>query len=534
MNGPGSSPSVAVIGAGPGGLASAMLLAAAGCRVTVYEAVPSVGGRTSRITLADPDDAGRRYQFDRGPTFFMMPFVLEEIFAATGRRLTDYAHCQRLDPMYRLIHGQRGGEPIVLDTTQDIAEMARRIAAIEPADGPAFERFILDNRSKLARMTPILRSPIRSVLDLLNWDALKAAPTINPHQSLYKHLCGYFRNDHVRLSMSFQSKYLGMSPYECPSLFSILPFIEYEYGIWHPIGGCSALTSGMAAAVTEMGGEVRTGSPVSRVLFEGKRARGVEVGGQRIAHDHVVINADAAWAIKHLIPESLRPRDTDAAIDAKRYSCSTFMLYLGVRGEVDLPHHTIYVSADYKNNIDDIAVRGTLSSDPSMYICNPARADPSMAPAGDSALYVLVPTPNTGSGIDWQRERDGLRRKAFEQMERVFGLRDLESRIRAEMVLTPDDWRAANINFGATFSLAHTLSQMLHKRPQHRLRDVDNVWLVGGGTHPGSGLPVIFLSAQITSRLLLNEAGLAYPAFASGRVRPATPAAASEPAGAVA
>lgn len=514
----GASPSVAVIGAGPGGLASAMLLASAGCRVTVYEAAPVVGGRTSRISLADPDDAERRYHFDRGPTFFMMPYVLEEIFSATGRRLTDYARCRRLDPMYRLVHGRTGREPITLDATQDIAEMARRIASIEPADGPAFERFILDTRTKLERMTSILRSPIRGVPDLLNWRTLRAAPTINPHRSLYRHLAGYFKNDHVRLSMSFQSKYLGMSPYECPSLFSILPFIEYEYGIWHPTGGCNALMAAMAAALGEMGGELRLGTPVSRVIFEGTRASGVEAGGQRLPHDHVVINADAPWAIKNLIPPGLRPRDTDASLDAKRYSCSTFMLYLGVRGGVDLPHHTIYISADYRNNIDDIAVRGTLSDDPSMYVCNPARTDPGMAPAGDASLYVLVPTPNTRSGIDWNRERAGMRRKALEQLARVLGLGDLESRIRAEMVLTPDDWRASNINFGATFSLAHTLSQMMHRRPQHRLRDVDNVWLVGGGTHPGSGLPVIFLSAQITARLLLEEAGLRYP---SGAARPA-------------
>ena len=508
------SKSVAVIGAGPGGLAAAMLLLGAGFRVTIYEAAPVVGGRTARLTLYHPTAGADQYHFDRGPTFFMMPYVLDEIFSAVGRRLSSEVELRRLDPMYRLVHGRPGRDPLTLDTTQDIPEMARRIGAIEPRDGPAFERFIRDNRTKLERMTPILRSPIRSVLDLLNWDAMKAGPTLKPHQSLYTHLSRYFRNDHVRLSMSFQSKYLGMSPYECPSLFSILPFIEYEYGIWHPVGGCNALTGAMARVCREMGADIRTASPVTSIHFAGKRARAVEVAGERpgiFEHGNVVINADAPWAIKNLIPSQLRPRDTDHAIDSKRYSCSTFMLYLGVEGPVELPHHTIYISGDYKTNIDDISIRGTLSDDPSLYVCNPSRTDDSLAPRGNSALYVLVPTPNTKSSVDWASQRDALRRRTFERLSSVLGLHDIERRVRAEMIVTPDDWRASNINFGATFSMAHSLSQMLHKRPHHRLRDMDGVWLVGGGTHPGSGLPVIFLSAQITARLLSEEAGLACP-----------------------
>ncbi|MDX2114255.1 MAG: phytoene desaturase family protein [Planctomycetota bacterium] len=514
------SQSVGVIGAGPGGLATAALLAASGLRVRVYEACPEIGGRTSRITLRDGERGGGAYCFDRGPTFFMMPYVLEEIFSAAGDSLASRVELTRLDPMYRLVHGSASGAVRTLDTTQRLPEMARRLEAMEPGAGASFERFMADNRRKLALMEPILRSPIRGVMDLMNWRTMKAGTVINPHQSVYQHLGKYFRTDAVKLSLSFQSKYLGMSPYECPSLFSILPFIEYEYGIWHPTGGCSALMGALAGLVEDLGGEVVTGAPVSRIAFNGRRATGVEVGGDRggvFEHDHVVINADAAWAIKKLVPERLRPAElSDACIDAKRYSCSTFMLYLGLEGRTELPHHTIYISGSYKENIDDIAVRGVLSRDPSLYVCNPCVTDPGMAPAGGSALYVLVPTPNCKSGIDWEGEKPRLRRLALEQMERVLGLSGIEGRIRAERLVTPDDWRGSNINFGATFSMAHTLSQMLHKRPHHRLQGVDGVWLAGGGTHPGSGLPVIFLSAQITAKLLCAEAGAAYAGDRAG------------------
>lgn len=523
---------IGVVGAGPGGLAAACLLASSGARVTVYEAQPEVGGRTGRLTLQSGDGA---FRFDRGPTFFMMPYVLEEIFASTGRRMRDYVSCTQLDPMYRLALGRPGDGPVHLDATQDLAEMARRIGRIDERDGAAFGRFISDTRRKLRLMTPVLRSPIRSVFDLINIQAARAATVINPHQSLYDHLGRYFRHPLTKLALSFQSKYLGMSPFECPSLFSILPFIEYEYGVWHPEGGCHALMQGLARVCDELGVDFATGTPVERVAFSGRRAVGVETSGRRpgrFAHDHVVINADAPWAMKRLIPESLRGAETDARIDAKRYSCSTFMLYLGLDGSVDLPHHTIYTSADYRGNIDDISRRGCLSADPSMYACNPCVTDPTMAPPGRSALYLLVPTPNTTATIDWEAERPRLRRAALEQAERVLGISDIESRVLCERSVTPADWRDARINHGATFSLAHTLGQMLHKRPQHRMRGVDGVWLVGSGTHPGSGLPVIFLSAQITARLLCDEIGARYSGAGIGDLsrswpvgRPVEPAA---------
>jgi phytoene desaturase len=318
-----------------------MMLSAAGTEVTVFEARDRIGGRTRRLRHGP-------YSFDCGPTFFMMPYVLEEVFAASGRRLSDYAELTRLDPMYRLLIGQPGRAPLTVDATQDLAKMERQLSAIDPHDGAAFGRFIRDNRRKLELMTPILRSPIRGLFDLMTLDAMKVAPWLKPWQSLYSYLSGYFRDERIRLALSFQSKYLGMSPFECPSLFSILPFIEYEYGIWHPRGGCNALVDAMAEVTGELGATIEVNAPVERILFEGTRAVGVRVGGREERFDHVVVNADATWALKNLVPESLRGGWTDAAIDAKRYSCSTYMMYLGVEGEIDLPHHTIYTSRTYR------------------------------------------------------------------------------------------------------------------------------------------------------------------------------------------
>ncbi len=498
---------IAVIGAGPGGLAAALLLAAADLPVVVYEARSEIGGRSRRLELDG-------HRFDCGPTFFMMPWVLEEIFAACGTTLSQEVELRRLDPMYRLLLGQPGRRPLELDATQDLQAMRRSLAALDPRDGPAFDRFILETRRKLERLTPILRRPVRGWLDLLDADGLRAAAVLRPWRSVAGELRRRFHHPLTQRALSFQSKYLGMSPEECPELFTILPFIEYEYGIWHPTGGCSALMDAMARLARHMGVEIRTNAPVEALEFDGPRLRAVVAGGERVEHDHAVINADATWALKALVPPRLRGRATDAEIDSRRYSCSTFMLYLGVDGAVDLPHHAIYTSADYEGNLEDISRLGRLTEDASMYCCNPSVSDPTMAPRGASSLYLLVPVPNCrpgSSGVDWVVEAPALRERVLQQMERIFGAGDLRPRIRCERIVTPLDWRAERINHGAVFNLAHGLGQMLHRRPQHRMPGVDGLWFVGGGTHPGSGLPVIFLSSIITTRLLCGALGRRHP-----------------------
>ncbi|MBL0869377.1 MAG: phytoene desaturase [Phycisphaerales bacterium] len=502
------SVSVAIVGAGPGGLAAAMLLASSGARVEVYEAHERIGGRTARISLGE-------YHFDRGPTFFLMPYVLDEIFAATGRRLSDYAELTRLDPMYRLVMAREGQSDLTIDCTQDVAEMSKRLAAIDPRDGAAFAKFLGDNRAKLRAFEPVLRSPYRSMADLIDPKLVKAGPHLSPGKSVHAMLGKYFSSPYTKLAMSFQTKYLGMSPFSCPSLFTILPYIEYEYGVWHPRGGCNALMTAMAEACVEMGVKIHTGAPVQRLTFDGPRVRGVVVGGVERRADHVVMNADAAWALKNLVPASNRASWSNAKLDKMGYSCSTAMLYLGIKGKVDLAHHTIRIAADYKKNIDQIAVTMELSDDPSVYVCNPTRTDETLAPKGDSALYVLVPTPNQKSGIDWNDTSPKgaaalTRERALDRISALIG-EDIRPRIVRESAITPAGWAADNIAFGATFNLAHNLTQMLCFRPQHHLPDTKNLWLVGGGTHPGSGLPVIFLSSQITARLLCEESGLAMP-----------------------
>jgi phytoene desaturase len=300
-----------------------------------------------------------------------------------------------------------------------------------------------------------------------------------------------------------------MSPFNCPSLFSILSFLEYEYGVWHPIGGCSALSEGMARVAREMGVTFSLGDEVTRLLFDGRRAVGVQTSSGEYRADSLVVNADFAHAMTNLVPNHLRRRWTDEKIAKKKFSCSTFMMYLGLDGRQDhLPHHTIHCAEDYVANLADIESRHVLSDDPSFYVQNACVTDDTLAPFGHSTLYVLAPVTHMHPNVNWKEEAPAFRRRMIHQLKKI-GIEDVEKRIRFERIVTPLDWQNRfAVHRGATFNLAHTWRQMLHLRPRNRFEDLDGVYLVGGGTHPGSGLPVIYESARITTRLLLGDLGL--------------------------
>lgn len=334
---------IIIIGAGPGGLSSALLLATAGQEVEIIERLPTVGGRTSAIQ-ADG------YRFDLGPTFFLYPRILDEIFRSAGTTLRDEVEMVRLDPQYRIIFGA-GGQ---LDCTADIPEMERQIGDLAPADAGGFRRFLTENRQKLELMEPCLETSFDSWHSVLNRRILKMLPMLRPHQSLDAYLKRFFSDDRVRLAFCFQSKYLGMSPFRCPSLFSILSFLEYEHGVWHPLGGCSAITEAMARVAQRLGVTIRLNEDVEEITFNGRRATGIRTCRGNHQADAIVVNADFARAMQRLVPNHLRRRWTDRRIAKKKFSCSTFMLYLGIEGKYELPHHSIHISGDYSRNLDEI------------------------------------------------------------------------------------------------------------------------------------------------------------------------------------
>ena len=488
--------STTIVGAGPGGLAVALLLAAKGIAVTVFERDDVVGGRTRTI------DAPGGYRFDIGPTFFLYPRVLAAIFETCGERLEDHVKLERLDPQYRLVF-EGGGE---LRASPNVDKLTEEIARIAPEDAKQIPRFFAHGRAKLKLFEPVLEQAFHTRRSLVSRAMLAALPKLQPFTTVDGELRRFFKDPRVRLAFSFQTKYLGMSPFQCPSLFSILSFLEYEHGVYHPVGGCGAVSEAMAGLARRKGVNIRLGTAVERVLYEGGEARGVAVGGHEIRSDAVVVNADFANAMPKLVPEAARPRWRDAKIGKARLSCSTFMMYLGIEGRLpeSLPHHSILLAKDYARNIREIS-DGVLSEQPSIYVQHAGFTDGGMAPPGHSSLYILAPVPNLRAGIDWDSARAGFRALVLQRLA-LLGIPDLTDRIRYEKIVDPRDWRDDySVYEGATFNLSHDLGQMLFFRPHNRFGH--GLYLVGGGTHPGSGLPVIYEGARITARLLIEDLG---------------------------
>ncbi|WP_088005479.1 phytoene desaturase family protein [Indiicoccus explosivorum] len=486
---------IAVVGAGPGGLSAAMLLAAKGYKVTVYEKKGVVGGRNAEVRLGE-------FKFDMGPTFLSMIHIAEEIFEATGRDLHEYMTAVELDSMYDLIYEGRA-----ITMTRDREKMRQQIEELYPGESEGYDRLMQDSARKLDALTPILQTRMDRMTDMMHPKVLKALPELDLGKTLHDVLSRYFTTEELKLAFTFQSKYLGMSPWECPGAFSILSYMEHAYGIFHPIGGLNQLSKAMAKVTEELGGDIRLNCGVEKLWTEGKKVKGLYLeNGERIEADEVVINADFAYAMTKLVDEGKLKKYTPKKLAKKKYSCSTFMLYLGLDKKYNMPHHTIVFAKDYKKNVEEITKLNMLSKDASIYIQNASATDPTLAPEGKSTLYVLAPVPNNFSGIDWEAEKGQFRELILKTIEEKTGFKDLPSHIEEEHMITPQNWEQdMNVYRGATFNLGHQLSQMMVFRPHNKFEELENCWLVGGGTHPGSGLPIILESARITANGILSK-----------------------------
>jgi len=491
---------VIIIGAGPGGLAAGMLLSSKGYQVTIYEKEKIVGGRNGFIRLGD-------YTFDIGPTFLMMNNVLENIFKKSDRNLSDYCDIIPLEPMYRLrYYGEKD-----LMASSDHNKMKERLEKFCLGSGEGYEKYLKKEKKKYDTLIPCLEIPYASVFDFLSWQFIRSLPYLDGHVSLYDVLSRYFKDQDVITSFTFQAKYIGMSPWTAPGTFSIISYIEHGGGIYHVRGGLNQLANGMSKVIEEYGGKIFLSKAVKEILIENGVTVGVELeDGSIDKADYTVINADFAHAMTHIVNEKHLKKYSKEKLDKKKYSCSTYMIYLGVNKTYpDIPHHSIIFADDYAKNVREIAETLELSEDFSFYVQNASVTDNTLAPEGKSTIYVLVPIPNNESRIDWEKEKIPLRNRVIDAMEKRGGYTDISKNIEEEMIITPPDWENKHSVYkGATFNLAHNMGQMLLFRPHNEFEEFKNCYLVGGGTHPGSGLPTIYESGRISAELIMKRDGL--------------------------
>lgn len=448
------------------------------------------------------------YQVDTGPTILQLPQVLERIVRRSGLRIEDYVTLQRLATNTR-VHFWDGTH---LDTHWDQERMHVEVERLAKGQGETYRRWFERSREKYrVAYAAFLAHPA----DALGYSSpLRLLPALKfkPWQTLYAHLDETFHDDRLSYAFSYPSKYLGLHPTTCSSVFSVIPYLELEFGVWHVAGGFRALATGMKRAAEDLGATFRMSSPVARVLVKDKRAVGVAlVSGEELYADVVVVNADLPYAATTLIEERWRDgtRLSNAALQRAKYSCSTFMLYLGLDTVYrELPHHLIYLSnAARRTDRDALEDRHADVEDPPFYVVNPNVTDLAGAPKGHSAIYVLVPTPNTAGEHDWKRLEAELTAKVPGWLAKV-GMNDVAKHITAQVAFTAETWRDAfHVHRGAVFNLAHTWLQLGPLRPRIKSPHIDGLYWVGGGTHPGSGLLTIMESANIAANYLSRAAG---------------------------
>jgi phytoene desaturase len=509
-----------VIGAGVGGLTAAMKLAHQGWQVDLYEKLGVPGGRCGRVEA-------QGFTWDLGPTIMLMPFIFEEAFASVGKRLSDYLTLVRCDPNYRVTF--RDDSTITL--TSELTRMRDELERLEPGSFEPYLKFLAKGRDRHdTSLELFVKKHFDSLASFLTPSNLPHIFRIGAHRTLFGQVSKSFQDERLRQTMSFQTMYLGVSPFEAPAVFSLLPYTELAVGIWYPMGGMGAIPRALEKVCAELGVTLHYQREVSRIVIEGGQAKGVQFADGSIERADVVLcNADYPWAYKHLIDPKV---SSHPELEKKRYTSSGYMLYLGVKRRYDeLLHHNVYFGRDFEGSFRDIFTTLQIPEDPSFYVNAPAHTDPSMAPAGKDALYVLVPVPHTAKHLDWAIEGPKLRARIFARLAER-GMGDLERDVEVERVITPDDWaRELNLERGANFGLAQNMFQIGPFRPKVWDERVRDLFFCGASVQPGTGVPTVMISADlcvkaIGERSSVKPSARGVPKAASGAPQGVTQAAA--------
>jgi phytoene desaturase len=482
-----SRPHAVVIGSGFGGLAAAVRLGARGYRVTVVEQCASPGGR-ARVFRQDG------FVFDAGPTIITAPFLLEELWALCGRRLSEDVELRALDPFYRI----QFHDGTVFTYSGDPAAMRAEVARLSPADVAGYERFMRTSEAIFeVGFVQLGHVPFGRFFDMVR--LLPQLIGLRSYESVYGLVSRHVRDERLRIVLSYHPLLIGGNPFTATSIYGLIAFLERRWGVHCAVGGTGRLVSGLVKLIEGQGGTVRCASPVRRILVRAGAACGVELaGGEAMPADIVVSNADSATTYGKLLPGLARRRWTDRRLARSRYSMSLFVWYFGTRRQYPaVGHHTLLLGPRYRELLRDIFERKVLAEDFSLYLHRPSATDASLAPPGCDAFYVLSPVPHQGSGIDWALRAEPYRRAIERRLSETL-LPGLEAEVVTSRVITPRyfDEQLASAN-GAAFGLEPVLTQSAWFRPHNRSEELERLYLVGAGTHPGAGIPGVLSSARV-------------------------------------
>ena len=494
-----AAPHAVVIGSGFGGLAAAIRLGARGYRVTVVDKLDAPGGR-AYVYKQDG------FTFDAGPTVVTAPFLFEELWTLCGKRMADYVDLRPVTPFYRI----RFHDGASFDYTGDAAHMRGEIARFSPDDVAGYERFV-------AMSEAIFKVGFEELAHV-PFGSWRSMATIVPdmvrlqsYRTVYGLVSKYVKDDRLRQVLSFHPLLVGGNPFTTTSIYTLIAFLERNWGVHFPIGGTGALVNGLVSLIEGQGGALRLGTEVKQILVDGQRARGVLLAnGETLAAEVVVSNADSAWTYRHLVAPEKRKRWTDRRLEKQRYSMGLFVWYFGTKRKYpDIAHHTIMLGPRYKGLLDDIFERHVLADDFSLYLHRPTATDPALAPEGCDGFYVLSPVPNLLGSTNWEASAERYR-KSIEDLLASTVLPGLHESLVSSRVLTPQDFQDRLCSFrGAAFGMEPVLTQSAYFRPHNESEDIERLYLVGAGTHPGAGLPGVLSSARILDKVVPDVSALA-------------------------
>ncbi|MBN1978400.1 MAG: phytoene desaturase [Anaerolineae bacterium] len=494
---------IVVIGAGIGGLSAAIHLAAAGCRVTVYEKNGAVGGKMRHV-------AAGGFEWLTGPSVITMRHVFEDLFAAAGRRLEDYVTLVPVEPLTRYFYPNGA----VLDLSREIDRTLAQIAALSERDVEGYLGY-LAYVARLHRVT----GPLFVYADPPTWRDLFRVPprdalAVDVWRTLDRSVRKHVRSPHLRQLLGRFATYAGASPYEASAAFNVVAHVELNGGVWYATGGVYEIARALEKLARELGVEIHTGRAVERIAVEGGQARGIVLeGGERRAAQAIVANADVTTVYEQLLPrEVVSPRRLARLVNAER-SCSGFVLALGVEGiHPELAHHNIFFTSDYRREFDEIFHQGVPPGEPTIYVVITARSEPDHAPEGCENWFVLVNAPALGPRYDWETGAVTYRDLVLARLADL-GF-DVRGSIRMEHILTPlNIARLTGAYRGALYGTTNNGLLAALRRPHNRCPDVRGLYFAGCTTHPGGGVPMVTLSGRTAARMVNSDFGFDHSAI---------------------
>ncbi len=484
-----------VIGAGIAGLTAAVHLARRGWGVTVLEKNDHPGGRCDRLEL-------HGHTFDTGPTLLVMPLLYAAELNALGADLS-LLDLQRVDPTYHLVFDD--GRQLAL--TSDLKALRDQLEAIEPGSFQGLLRYLDEGgRHYELGIQKLVRPDFRHPADFFNLANLPLLYQVKPLANHYANMGAYFRSPRLKAAFTFQDVYMGLSPFEAPATFSLMPYSELAHGVWYPRGGMYRIVEALAGLARQAGVEFVYDTAVERISVNGTAVHGVVADGRLWTADAVLANADLPYVYEKLLPPSGQAR----ALQRKQYSCSVISFFWGLdRTYPTLPPHTLFLADDYRQNFDSIIRQHGLPANPSLYVHAPARLEASMAPAGQDTLTAIVPVGHMSADgeQDWAALRDEARRQVFRRL-RLLGIDDLPAHIKFEVNFTPLSWRKRyNLVKGSTHGLCHNLAQLGYFRPDFQHAQYRNLYFAGASARPGTGIPTAMVSGRQAAERILGDWG---------------------------